>query len=238
MAPWEEKAKQQRDFRDQTLSRVDPPLKSLPDPLPLSSQGLPKEYLTEREYQLTQNYDAIELLELLRTKKLTSEELTRAFLRRAALAQYAINCVTELMWDEAIERAKYLDSLPEPMGPLHGLPISVKEHHGLTMMGSKTHHASFIAWIGEPSAQSAINDIFWEAGCVYYVRTTGPQVLMHLECANNIYGRTVNPWNRDLTPGGSSGGEAALVAFRGSVFGIGGDIGGSVRQVHTLIVRR
>ncbi|OAL38221.1 hypothetical protein AYO20_02673 [Fonsecaea nubica] len=224
--PWVEKAKSARDYRDETLSKVEPPLGPLPDPLPLSSQDLPKEYLTPREYELTQNYDAIELLEMLRSKKLTSEELTRAFLRRAALAQYAVNCVTELMWDEAIERAKYLDSLPEPIGPLHGLPISVKEHHG---MNGKTNHASYVAWIGQPSDRNPLNDYLYDAGCVYYVRTTGPQTLMSLECDNNVYGRTVNPWNRNLTSGGSSGGEGALVAFRGSVWGLGGDIGGSVR---------
>lgn len=87
---WQEKAKEARDLRDETLSKVDPPFENLPDPLPLSSQDLPKQYLTPREYELTQNYDAIELLEMLCGKKTTSEELTRAFLRRAALAQYAV----------------------------------------------------------------------------------------------------------------------------------------------------
>lgn len=144
--PWELKAKSARDLRDASLAKVDPPLKPLPDPLPVNSQVLAKEYLTEREYELTQNYDAIALIKLLQSRELKSEELTRAFLRRAALAQYAVNCVTELMWDEAIERAKYLDSLPEPSGPLHGLPISVKEHHG---MDGKTNHASYVAWIGK-----------------------------------------------------------------------------------------
>lgn len=124
-ATWQEKVKAACDYRDATLAKVDPPLGPLPDPLPLSSQELPKLMLTPKEYELTQNYDAIELLKMLREKTITSEELTRAFLRRAALAQLAVNCVTELMWDEAIARAKYLDSLPEPIGPLHGLPISV-----------------------------------------------------------------------------------------------------------------
>ena len=87
---WQDKAKSARDYRDATLSKVEPPLGPLPDPLPLSSQDLPKQLLTEREYELTQNYDAIVLLEMLRSKKVTSEELTRAFLRRAALAQYAV----------------------------------------------------------------------------------------------------------------------------------------------------
>lgn len=126
-----------------------------------------------------------------------------------------MNCVTELMWDDAIARAKYLDSLPEPAGPLHGLPISIKEHHG---MKGKSVHANFVAWVGHhQSDDSQINNILYDAGCVFYVRTTGPQALMHLECTNNIYGRTVNAHNRNLTSGGSSGGEGALVAFGGSV---------------------
>lgn len=130
-----------------------------------------------------------------------------------------VNCVTEVMWDEAIAPAKYLDSLPEPMGPLHGLPISVKEHHG---MNGKTNHASYVAWIGNASDPNPLNDTLYEAGCVYYVRTTGPQTLMHLECNNNVYGRTVNPYNHNLTSGGSSGGEGALVGMRGSVW-VGGN---------------
>jgi hypothetical protein len=85
-------------------------------------------------------------------------------------------------------------------------------------MNGKTNHASFVAWVGQPSDPNPINDILYDAGCVYYVRTTGPQTLMHLECNNNVYGRTVNPWNRNLTPGGSSGGEGALVGLRGSVW--------------------
>lgn len=87
---WQEKAQSARDYRDASLAKVNPPIGPLPDPLPLSSQDLPKQHLTEREYELTQNYDAVQLLGMLRRKELTSEELTRAFLRRAALAQYAV----------------------------------------------------------------------------------------------------------------------------------------------------
>jgi len=56
-----------------------------------------------------------------------------------------------------------------------------------------------------------------EGGAVMYARMTQPQAVMHLETETNVYGRTVNPWNASLTPGGSSGGESALVAMRGSV---------------------
>lgn len=87
---WQEKVKEVIAYRDATLAKVEPALPEL-DELPLNSQELPKKYLTEREYDLTQNYDAVALLEMLRSKKVTSEELTRAFLRRAALAQKAVS---------------------------------------------------------------------------------------------------------------------------------------------------
>jgi Asp-tRNA(Asn)/Glu-tRNA(Gln) amidotransferase A subunit family amidase len=124
--------------------------------------------------------------------------------------------LTELQWNEAIERAKYLDSLPEPCGPLHGLPISTKESHG-SKVSDGSSNVGFVAWIGTPLARSLVYDILWDAGCVFYARTTLPQTVMHLETNNNIYGRTVNPYNRGLTPGGSSGGEGALIGMRGSL---------------------
>lgn len=228
MAPirWQDISEKARNYRDASLAKVEPPIGHLPTPLPLSSQDLPKQHLTVREYELTQNHDAIQLLSMLRSREVTSEELTRAFLRRAALAQHALNCVTELMWDEALARARHLDSLAEPVGPLHGLPVSIKQQHG---MHGKPCHASYVAWVDEPSWPNPVNDALWAMGAVFYVRTTEPQSTMQLETDNNITGKTVNPWNRDLTCGGSSGGEGALMGFRGSVLGMGGDIGGSVR---------
>lgn len=225
---WEEKAQLPRKIRDESVARVEPALQGLPETLPQNSQGLAKSVLTPRELEITENYSVAELLAKLRSRELSSEEVTRAFLRRAALAHYATNCLTELLWDEAIERARYLDSLPEPVGPLHGLPISTKEHHG-SKSKNGTANGSYVAWIGKPQGSILLYDILWDAGCVYYARTTQPQTVMHLETESNIYGRTVNPYNRNLTPGGSSGGEGALIGFRGSLLGIGGDIGGSIR---------
>jgi Asp-tRNA(Asn)/Glu-tRNA(Gln) amidotransferase A subunit family amidase len=120
------------------------------------------------------------------------------------------------MWDEAIARAKYLDSLPEPKGELFGLPISTKEHQG--MVGENvTTSASYVAWIGKKHGSNVLYDTFWSEGCVFYARTTQPQAIMHLETESIVYGRTVNPYNRNLTPGGSSGGESALLGMRGSI---------------------
>lgn len=105
--------------------------------------------------------------------------------------------------------------------------------------------ASFVAWIGKEHGSNLLFDTLYDEGCVFYARTSQPQAIMHLETTSNVYGRTVNPYNRNLTPGGSTGGESALLGMRGSILvsrdmfalpshtnesqGIGGDIGGSIR---------
>ena len=89
--------------------------------------------------------------------------------------------------------------------------------------------AGFISWWDRKAEDDAtILKILWDAGAVLYARTTEPQSLMHLETSSNLYGTTVNPFNRGLTCGGSSGGEGALVGLRGSCLGIGSDIGGMI----------
>ncbi|KAH8655411.1 amidase signature domain-containing protein [Xylariales sp. PMI_506] len=227
---WEDKVGWARAQRDASLAKVEPKLIGLPsaESLPLSSRDMPRDFLTAREIEITENYNITKLLAVLRNRQISVEDVTRAFLRRAALAHAATNCLTELLWDEAIARARHLDSLPEPKGAFFGLPISTKEHQG--MVGDNiTTTASFVAWIGKEHGSNSLYNIFWDEGCVFYARTTQPQAIMHLETNSNLYGRTVNPYNRELTSGGSSGGESALIGMRGSIMGVGGDIGGSVR---------
>lgn len=121
------------------------------------------------------------------------------------------------MWDEAIARAKHLDSLPEPRGAFFGLPISTKEHQG--MVGDNViTTASLVGYVDNKHGSNVLYDDLYEEGCVFYARTTQPQTIMHLETISNLWGRTLNPYNRDLTAGGSSGGESALVGMRGSLF--------------------
>jgi amidase len=131
--------------------------------------------------------------------------------------------------DEAVERAKYLDDYLEKnsttIGPLHGVPVSVKEHQGL-----KGHYSSVgfldTRMLDDKDAQMV--RIFREAGAIFYCKTTQPQGIMHLEGVSQ-YGRTLNPHNINLSSGGSTAGEASLIALHGSVLGIGTDIGGSIR---------
>jgi len=217
--------------REDTYAAVDPPIPDLPRKLPLNVTGVPKQLLSEKVVAITETATE-SLVEKLATGKLTSTEVTKAFLQRAGLAGKLVNCITELLPERALARAMYCDEYlaqhKKPIGPLHGLPISVKEHIGMKGLDL---NAGFISWVGRVSPDDAlILKLLWKAGCVFYARTTEPQALMHLETSNNIYGVTVNPYNTKLTPGGSSGGEGALLGIRGSCLGIGTDIGGSIRS--------
>ena len=136
--------------------------------------------------------------------------------------------MTELLPEKALARAKFLDDYlkqhGKPYGPLHGLPISVKESIGMEGLGL---NAGYIAWWNKEASEDArVLQILWRAGAVFHARTTQPQTLMHLETDSNYYGRTVSPYNTSLSAGGSSGGEGALSGARGSCLGIGTDVGG------------
>lgn len=84
----------------------------------------------------------------------------------------------------------------------------------------------YVSWIGKYDTEDSILvTLLRKAGAVLYIKTSVPQTLMTIETVNNIIGRTANPYNRSLSCGGSSGGEGALIGMRGSVLGVGTDIG-------------
>jgi amidase len=161
----------------------------------------------------------------------TAVGVLKSFAKRAVIAHQLTNCLTEIFIDKALKRAAELDAHYErtgkPIGPLHGLPISLKDQ--ICIEGLETT-MGYVSWIGDYAKENAVVvDLLLKAGAVPYVRTNVPQTLMWPEAFNNIFGRTTNPYNRTLTPGGSSGGEGALIALKGSPLGVGSDIGGSVR---------
>ncbi|KUJ08532.1 amidase [Mollisia scopiformis] len=188
--------------------------------------------LSEQEIEITEKYDAVTLAEMLKEGKVKSVDVTRAFCKRAAVAQQLTYCLTETMFDEALERAKYCDDYlakeGKPLGPLHGLPISLKDSFNVKGFKSTIGYVSFIA--NEPSTtNSALVSILLNLGAVLYVKTNIPQTLMTADSQNNIFLRTLNPNSLHLTAGGSSGGEGALSALKGSILGVGTDIAGSIR---------
>ena len=142
----------------------------------------------------------------------------------------------------ALARAKeldeYLQKNGKPIGPLHGLPISLKDqcrikvseanHHKRSLLTNQGLETSmgYVSWIGKYDKEnSVLVDMLLKAGAVFYVKTSVPQSLMVCETVNNIIGRTVNPRNKNWSCGGSSGGEGAMVGFRGGIIGVGTDIG-------------
>ncbi|RAQ66300.1 general amidase [Aspergillus flavus] len=188
--------------------------------------------LTPRELEITNTEDATALLDKISNREYTSAEVTTAFSKRAAIAQQLTNCLTETFFDEALTRAKQLDeylaTTGKTIGPLHGLPISLKDSFNVAGIPSTLGFVSFLDK-PVPTSNSALVDILLAAGAVVYVKTNIPQTLMTAESHNNIFGRVLNPHRINLAAGGSSGGEGALVALRGSLLGVGTDIGGSIR---------
>ncbi|KAF7715773.1 Uncharacterized protein PECH_006218 [Penicillium ucsense] len=188
--------------------------------------------LTEEELDITENYTATQLLAKLASGQITSLSVTTAFSKRAAIAQQVVSCLTETCFPEALDRARYLDEYLQkegkPMGPLHGLPISIKE--SFNIKGLQTT-LGYVSCLSRPpsTTESALVTLLLDLGAVLYVKTNVPQTLMTADSENNVFGRTLNPHNTSLTAGGSSGGEGALVAFRGSILGVGTDIAGSIR---------
>lgn len=135
--------------------------------------------------------------------------------------------MSETLFEEALSSAKALDEhiqkTGKPIGPLHGLPISLKDNFNII---GKDSTIGFVSWVNEPATYNTVLvDVLRNAGAVLYVKTNVPTAMMIAESVNNTFGRTVNPRNRNLTSGGSSGGESALIAFGGSILGVGTDIG-------------
>lgn len=205
----------------------------LPDDLdktPFNAMGIPKTVLDEKTFEITE-LSAPEIASKIAAKELTASETILAFIKRASLAHQLTHCAMEILFEEGIKRAKELDEYQaktgKTVGPLHGVPISLKEHYDFE--GHVTH-AGYVSLLDNVSEKfSLTSQILYASGAVFYIRTTEPQSLMHMDSINNITGRGRNPHKTTMSPGGSSSGEGAIVAIGGSVLGVGSDIGGSIR---------
>ncbi|KAF7550243.1 hypothetical protein G7Z17_g5869 [Cylindrodendrum hubeiense] len=205
--------------------------KDLIDNPPLDVSGIPATcgILTPEEIEITETYDAVALAEAIAQRKYSAVAVATAFLKRAIISHQLTCCLTQWLVDEAIDRAKTLDTYlaenGKTVGPLHGVPISIKDHMPIAGTFSSMGCLSTIV---KDETDSHMIAILRDAGAVFYCKTNQPQTLMHLE-SDSIWGRVLNPFNIHLSAGGSTGGEAALIAMKGSVLGVGSDIGGSIR---------
>jgi fatty acid amide hydrolase len=173
---------------------------------------------------------AVELRDAIARGDLSSLEVVEAHIARIEAVNQKLNAVVWKRYDEARADARRVDA--EGAGrrgaqALRGVPFTIKEC--LDLEGSPST-------FGLPSLQglSAKDDdpyvaCLRAAGAIPLAKTNLAQMLAFIECDNPVYGRTNNPWNLERSPGGSSGGEGAIIAAQGSPLGLGTDIGGSTR---------
>jgi amidase len=173
---------------------------------------------------------ATKLARAIRRKQLSSVEVVDAYLRRIEAVNPKINAVVQLTAEAAKMAARKADAAlakGEVQGPLHGVPFTAKdalEVAGVVSSGGALGRANFV-----PNEDATVVARMKAAGGILLGKTNLTEACLGWESDNLVYGRANNPYDLSRTPGGSSGGEAAIVAAGGSPVGIGSDAGGSVR---------
>ena len=172
-------------------------------------------------------YTAGGLAELIRSREVSSREVVEAHLARIEEVNPHVNAITVVLRDSAREAADAADA-SSPEGPLHGVPFTIKEN--IDCLGSATTMGVPLLENALPSLDAPVVARMKAAGAIPLGRTNLPEMGLRLSTDNPLRGRTLNPWNEELTAGGSSGGEAAALATGMTPFGLGNDIGGSLRN--------
>lgn len=161
---------------------------------------------------------------------LSSQEVIEDHIRRIEDVNLSLNAVVVPLFDRALDEATVADAARtrgEPLGPLHGVPITVKEQ--FLVAGTPTTAGLASRTGHRATSDGPLVQRLRQAGAIVLGKTNISQLMIYHESDNPIYGRTNNPWDLERTPGGSSGGEAAIIAAGGSTLGIGSDFGGSIR---------
>jgi amidase len=174
---------------------------------------------------------ATEIASQIRERKLSAVECLAYFRQRVERFNPALNAIVIFDWERASARARNADQAlarGDLWGPLHGVPITIKESYDL-----KGHATTW----GDPSFKDCIaqeDDLALQrleaAGAIVFGKTNVPLHLMDFQSYNDIYGVTNNPWDITRGPGGSSGGAAAAIAAGLTGLELGSDIGGSIRN--------
>ncbi len=174
-----------------------------------------------------------QLREKILSKELSITEVTQSHIDQIEKVNPKINAVVEKTYEKALAHAKAFDDVHSrnqielKERPLLGLPFTIKEMisvQGLRQTVGSVHRRDFIA-----KSHSTVFDRLKKSGALLLGTTNVPELGLWYECDNVVYGKTSCPYDLTRTSGGSSGGEAAIVSSLGSTFGIGSDVGGSIR---------
>lgn len=170
------------------------------------------------------------IAEAIRSREVSSEEVVRAFLERIEAVNDELNAVVQLRPEAALERALAADrevADGSDLGPLHGVPITVKDSFDtadFVTTGGTVGRSDHV-----PDANGTAVQRLIDAGAIVLGKTNTPELTFAYETDNLVYGRTVHPEDTGRTPGGSSGGATAILAAGGSPLDVGSDTGGSIR---------
>ncbi|MGE0502632.1 MAG: amidase [Rhizobiaceae bacterium] len=173
---------------------------------------------------------ASEALNLFRKKKLSPVELMKAVIARSERLKDSVNAFTHTHFDEALELARKAEAKyarGRKTGPLEGLPVGIKDESfikGKPTSGGSLLMKDFVADTTSPN-----NERIMKAGGIVHARTATPEFSCAGYTWSRLWGITRNPWNTEMTPGGSSGGSGASLAAGTSALCTGSDIGGSIR---------
>ena len=173
---------------------------------------------------------AAQMAGMVRSKAISPIGLIDAHLARIEDLQPALNAFVTVDGDRARGQAKAAEEQlmrGDPVGPLHGVPISIKS--SISDAGLPCEAGSCLKQGAIAQKDAVVVERLKRAGAIVLGTTNLPEMLMAYESDNPLYGRVNNPWDLERTAGGSSGGESAAVAACCSAGGIGSDSGGSVR---------
>ncbi len=174
---------------------------------------------------------ATELAQRIERRQLSSAEVVDAHLARIDAVNPALNAVVKILADEARAAAAVADrrlAAGEAVGPLHGVPFTVKEN--IDMAGLPTTWGVPALAKAVVPADAPVVERMRAAGAIPIGRTNLPDMALRVHTDSSLHGLTRNPWHPGRTAGGSSGGEAAALASGMSPIGLGNDIGGSLRN--------
>ncbi|NXP96690.1 FAAH1 hydrolase, partial [Vidua macroura] len=167
----------------------------------------------------------LELTRRLQEGSLSPRTVLYTYLEKALEVTQQTNCLRHFI-PECEEQLQEIEGHKEK-GLLYGIPVSIKDH-----IGHKGHLATcgLVQCLGTlMDEDSVLVKVLKRQGAIPFAMTNVPQSLFSYDCSNPIFGQTLNPLNPQKSPGGSSGGEAALMAGGGSILGMGSDMGGSIR---------
>jgi fatty acid amide hydrolase 2 len=168
-----------------------------------------------------------ELARMIRARELSPVELVGAHIDRIERVNPAINALVVDRFERALDEARAAERATGGLPPLHGIPCTIKDFFEVEGL---PHTGGLVARRGLTGRNDAVVvDRLRRAGAIVLGKTNVPEGGMWMETHNKVYGRTRNPWRLSRTPGGSSGGEGALIGAGASPFGIGSDIAGSIR---------